>query len=147
MVTLLRQYSTLAVLGFALVGCSRHDSVLDNIRHQLGNGATQVDFGQSGDFVWDEMFGFAPYYPKDQICRGLKLSVSQCFLAGIKDVDEGEFLLVFMKHGAVAKTQSFPRAIADFDESERCSAKAIERSAAIFTVQHKAGRVYLMCRL
>jgi len=145
--TFLLRYSTLAVLGLALVGCRRHSSVLDNIKHQLGNGATQVDIGQSDDFSWDEIFVFAPYYPKGQTCRTLKLNVSQCSAAGIKDVDEGEFLLVFMQHGTVSETQSFPRTIADFDESERCSAKGIGRGAAVFTVEHKAGRVYLMCRL
>jgi hypothetical protein len=147
MSTLFRRYSTLAVLGFALVGCRRHSSVIDSIRHQLLNGATQVDIGQSGDFAWDEMFVFGPYYPKDEICRTLKLSASQCSTTGIKDVDEGEFLLVFMQHDTVSETESFPRKIADFDESERCQAKRIRRDAAVFTVEHKTGGVYLVCRL
>jgi hypothetical protein len=147
MSTLLPRYWTLAVLGFALVGCRRHSSVIDNITHQLRNGATQVDIGKSGDLAWDEMFVFGPYYPKDEICKTLNLSVLQCSAAGIKDVDEGEFLLVFMQHGAVSGTQSFPRTIADFDESERCLAKGIRRDAAVFTVEHKTGTVYLVCRL
>jgi len=144
---LLRRYSTLALLGFALVGCKRHTSVIDNITRQLRDGATQVDIGHSGDLSWDEMFAFAPYSPRDEICRTLKLSASQCSLAGIKGVNEGEFLLVFMQHGAVSQTLSFPRTIADFDESERCSAKAIPRNVAVFAVQRRGNRVYLACRL
>jgi hypothetical protein len=143
---MLRRYSTLALLGFALVGCRRHSSVIDTIAQQLRNGATQVDIGHSGDSSWDEMFVFAPYSPTDEICRTLKLSASQCTSAGIKDVEEGEFLLVFMRHGAVSETFSFPRTIADFDESARCSAKAIAKDEAVFAVQRRANRVYLVCR-
>src|SRR5436309_1586786 len=123
--TLLRRYSTMALLGVALVGCRSHSSVIDNITQQLRNGATQVDIGHSGDFAWDEMFVFAPYSHTDGICRTLKLSASQCTAAGIKGVDEGEFFLVFVQHGAVSETLSFPRTIAEFDESGRCSAKGI----------------------
>jgi hypothetical protein len=93
------------------------------------------------------MFVFGPYFPKNEICRTLKSSASQCSAAGIKDVDEGEFLLVFMQHSAVSATLRFPRTIADFDESQRCLAKGIRRDAAVFTVEHKSGRVYLVCRL
>lgn len=144
---LVRRYSTLALLGFALVGCRRHTSVIENISQQLRNGASQVDIGHSADSSWDEMFVFAPYSPSDEICRTLKLIASQCSSAGIRGVDEGEFLLVFMQHGVVSQTLSFPRTIADFDESERCSAKAIARGVAVFAVQRRANRVYLVCRL
>ena len=147
MSTLLRRYSTLALLGLALVGCRRHSTVIDNITHQLRHGATQVDIGHSGDFAWDEMFVFGPYSGKDQICRTLKLSASQCSAAGIKNVDEGEFLLVFTQHGAISETLIFPRTIADFDESGRCLAKAVGKDLAIFSVERKENRVYLVCRL
>jgi hypothetical protein len=101
----------------------------------------------SGDFAWDEMFVFGPYSPRGGICRTLKLSASQCAAAGIKDVDEGDSLLVFMQHGAVSETLTFPRTIADFDESGRCFGKAIGRDVAVFTVERKLNRVYLVCRL
>ena len=106
-----------------------------------------MDIGHSDDFAWDEMFVFGPYYPKDEICRTLKLGASQCSVAGIKDIDEGEFLLVFMQHGAASETLRFPRTIADFDESGRCLAKAIGKDVAVFTVERKANRVYLVCHL
>jgi hypothetical protein len=144
---LLRRYSTLALLSFALVGCRRHTSVIDSVTQQLRNGAIQVDIGNSADSSWDEMFVFAPYSPMDEICRTLKLSGSQCSSAGIKGVDEGEFLLVFTQHGVVSETLSFPRTIADFDESERCSAKAIAKDISVFAVQRRDNRVYLVCRL
>jgi hypothetical protein len=146
MSTLLRRYSTLTILILALVGCRRHSSLVDNITQQLRNGATQVDMGHSG-FAWDEMFVFGPYSPRGEICRTLKLSGSQCSAAGIKDVDEGDFLLMFMQHGAVSETLTFPRTIADFDESGRCLAKAIGRDVAVFTVERKLNRVYLVCCL
>jgi hypothetical protein len=97
------------------------------------------------DFAWDEMSVFGPYYPKDNICRTLKLADQQCSAAGIADVDEREFLLVFTQHGAVSETVRFPRTIANFDESERCLAKTIGREAAVFTVERKPA-VYLVCR-
>lgn len=102
--------------------------------------------GHVGDFASDEMFVFGPYSPKGEICRTLNLSASRCSVVGIKDVDEGDFLLVFMQNGAVSETLTFPRTIADFDESGRCLAKAIGRDAAVFTVERKLNRVYLVCR-
>jgi len=102
--------------------------------------------GHVGDFAWDEMFVFGPYSPKGEICRTLNLSASRCSVAGIKDVDVGDFLLVFMQNGAVSETLNFPRTIADFDESGRCLAKAIGRDAAVFTLERKLNRVYLLCR-
>jgi hypothetical protein len=89
------------------------------------------------------MFVFGPYYPKDGICKTLRLDGSQCSAAGIRDVDEGEFLLVFLQRGGVSKIESFPRTVGNFHES--CLARDIARSAAVFTVERRPV-VYLMCR-
>jgi hypothetical protein len=89
------------------------------------------------------MFVFGPYYPKGAICRTLNLADLQCSAAGIKDVDENEFLLVFLERGEVSRIESYPRAVGNFDES--CLAKDIARSAATVTVERKPS-VYLVCR-
>jgi hypothetical protein len=88
------------------------------------------------------MFVFGPYYPKAAICQAIKLSQYECSAAGIRDVDEGEFFLVFMNGGKVTKTESFPR-FGDFDDA--CLAKDIPRPKAQFIVDRNRG-VHLMCR-
>ena len=88
------------------------------------------------------MFVFGPYQPKDWICKTLKVAEPQCSVAGIRDVDEGEFLLIFMQGSQVTNIEFFPRATADFDESEKCMGKAIPKSEALFRVERKI----LTCR-
>jgi hypothetical protein len=133
----------LAILGLTLVGCRTQRSITENITEQLRSGATRVDIGRTGDFVWDDMFVFSPYYPKAGVCNTLRLNASQCSAAGIRDVDEGEFLLVFLQRTAISRIESFPRTVGNFDES--CLEKDIARSAAVFTVERRP-IVYLMCR-
>ena len=101
-------YTTLA-LGLALAACTRHRDIAEDVAQQLRSGTTQVDMAHAADFSWDEMFVFGPYYAKDRICRTLKLDGSHCSAASISDVDEGEFLLVFMQRGVVSETVKFPR--------------------------------------
>ena len=137
-------YTTLA-LGLALAACTGHRNVAEDIAQQLRSGATQVDMAHAADFVWDEMFVFGPYYPKDATCRTLNLDASHCSSAGISNVDEGEFLLVFMHRGAVSETARLPRRIANFDEGDRCLARGIRKDVSAFTVERKPG-IYLVCR-
>lgn len=133
----------LAILGLTLVGCKPHRSITENITEQLRSGATRVDIGQTRDFVWDDMFVFGPYYPKEAVCKTLRINGSQCSAAGIKDVDEGEFLLVFLHRNAISRIESFPRTVGNFDES--CLAKDITRGVAAFTVERRPV-VHLICR-
>jgi hypothetical protein len=133
----------LVILGLTLVGCRTHRSITENITDQLRSGAIRVDIGRTGDFVWDDMFVFGPNYPKEGVCKTLRLNGSQCSAAGIRDVDEGEFLLVFSQRSAISKIESFPRTVGNFDEG--CLAKDIARSAAVFTVERRPV-VYLVCR-
>lgn len=134
----------LLVVGWVIAAHSS-PNVADDISRQVQSGAAQVDMARVTKFAWDEMFVFGPYYPKDAICRTLNLSASHCSEAGVKDVDEGEFLLVFMQGVAVSQTVRVPRNAANFDESNRCLAKPIRRSAAVFTLKRKPA-VYLVCR-
>ena len=89
---------------------TRNREVAGQISRQLRSGAAEVDMGKAADFPWDEMFVFSPYYPKDDICKALKLTPSQCSAESIRDVDEGEFFLVFMQQSAISKTVRLPRA-------------------------------------
>lgn len=142
----------LLIVAWVVVGHPRtglngrqRKSINEGISIQLRSGAAQVDMTHAADFAWDEIFVFGPYYPKGEICRKLKVTLSRCSAAGVNDVDEGEFLLVFMQGGVISNTARVPRTIANFDESERCLAKPIRRGRAIFTVERKPA-VYLVCQ-
>jgi hypothetical protein len=134
----------LLVAGWVVAAHSR-TNVAEDLSRQVQSGAAEVDMAHLTNFDWDEIFVFGPYYPKDAICKTLNLTASHCSEAGINDVDEGEFLLVFTDHGTVSKTVQVPRTIANFDESKRCLARPIPRSAAVFRVERKPA-VYLVCR-
>jgi len=134
----------LLVVGW-VVAAPSHTNVADDLARQVQSGAAEVDMARLTKFDCDEIFVFGPYYPKDAICRTLSLTASHCSEAGINDVDEGEFLLVFTNRGTVSQTVRVPRNIANFDESKRCLATPIPRSAAVFRVQGKPA-VYLVCR-
>ena len=85
---------------------------------------------------------FGPYYPREYICRDLKITEWQCKGAGIADVDEGDDLLVFMNQSAVADAETIPRY---FEESERCTSRPIRREEAKFTVVRNP-RAMLACK-
>jgi hypothetical protein len=135
--------TAVALLGLACVGCTNRSSVTEQVRKQLRSGAAQVDMGQIGEFEWDNMFVFGPYQPRDGICKTLKLSFSQCYTAGVRDVDEGEFLLVFMHDNKASRVEYLPRSVGNFGEA--CLATEISKSKAQFTVERKPD-LYLMCR-
>jgi hypothetical protein len=131
-------------LGTSLPDTKNRD-VAEHVSRLLRSGATEIDMRQAADFPWDEMFVFNPYYPKDGICEELKLTTAQCSAAHFRDVDEGEFFLVFMQEGRISEAVELRRAVANFDESHRCLGTGIRRSAAVFTVERKP-EVYLVCR-
>jgi hypothetical protein len=121
-------------------------SVTRGVERELGTNANEIDVARiADDFQWDSLFVFNPYAPRDHICSTIRVPEQQCSAVGIRDVDEGEFALVFMESGAVARVEYFPRRIGDFDESDRCLAKPIAKRAAKFAVQRQE-RVRLVCR-
>src|ERR1700694_5626130 len=93
----------LLVVGW-VVAAHSHANVADDLSRQVQSGAAEVDMTHLTEFEWDEMFVFGPYYPKEAICKTLNLTASNCSEAGIKEVDEGEFLLVFTNRGTVSQT-------------------------------------------
>ena len=140
MTLLRRDLLLIAVLCALLIACNAQSSVGENIRKQLQSSATRIDAKSVATaFSWDEMFVFAPYTPKDEMCKKVGVTPTLCSKAKLRDVDEGEFLLVFMHGGAITHVEGFPRTIANFDESERCAAKPINRDRAIFKVERQSG--------
>src|SRR6266516_671305 len=147
MTALGRSYIVFAALTLALIGCTKNSSLTSHIatshlEKELRSGATQVEVSSVNDFAWDKMFVFGPYQPRAWICQTLKVAEAQCARAGIRDVGEGEFLLIFMQGSQVTNIEFFPRTTADFDESEKCMGKAIAKSEALFRVERKI----LTCR-
>ena len=141
--TAVYKYTVFTVIVLALCGCARHDTVSKKIAEQLRSGASQLDIGRTADFAWDDVFIFSPYYPQKEICEQVRVTEGQCSAAEIKDVDESEFLLVFMRGGSLVKVENFSRKMGDFDRS--CIAKPIAREAALFSVE-RSPRINLVCR-
>lgn len=129
------------VLVLLCVDCKRDQSVSERIAEQLRAGATKVDVGQLARFDWDQLFVFGPYdYPK-AMCDAIEISPMDCSWTGFADVDEGEFVLVFMNGRKIAHRENFPRFIGDFDQA--CLRKKVAKSKARFTVDKKTGVIVL----
>jgi hypothetical protein len=73
------------------------------------------------------------------------LNKENCGKADIRDVDESEFLLVFMHREELTHVEYVSRFV-EFEESERCLAKPICRAAAAFKVEYRDGPI-LRCQL
>jgi len=132
------------LLVFCLVfaGCHKKTAVSGSIGKLLQTGASQVDMRRVANFAWDDMFVFGPYTSKDQICRTLKHSGSQCSYEGIRDVNELESLMVFLHGASETRIESLSRSVADFDDS--CLKKNLKRDAAVLSVERRP-RVLLVC--
>jgi hypothetical protein len=133
-------YSSLAsllVIMFCLVltGCLKRTSVSAKIGKQLQPGASQLDMRSVTNFIWDDMYVFGPYTPNGQICRTLKHAEAQCSHERIRDVDEYESLIVFVRGASVTRMESLPRTIADFDHG--CLNKEFKRDAAVLSVHRR----------
>ena len=130
----------LAFLCAFLVSCKTQNSVSESINNQLQSGATRIDMrGMATAFAWDKMYVFAPYSPKDEMCKKIGLSPRQCSNSNLTSADEGEFVLVFVHSGAITHVEHFSRKIGNFDESERCAAVPIGIDKALFKVERKNG--------
>jgi hypothetical protein len=117
------------------------------LNKRLAADATVVDFSTlTATLDWDRMYIFQPYSSKETICTVLQLSRDRCRSADIQDVDEGQFLLVFMQRNEIAHIEYIGRTVAEFEESDRCLAKAIRRTTATFNVERR-DRPVLHCQL
>jgi hypothetical protein len=75
------------------------------------------------------------------MCDTIEISPMDCSWTGFSDVDEGEFVLVFMNGPRIAHRENFPRFIGDFDQA--CLRKKLARSKARFVIDKKTGSVVL----
>src|SRR5690348_8255731 len=95
--------TSLRVLLLVLVvaiGCNKRvgTSVTGGVERELGTNANEIDVARIADgFQWDSLYVFSPYAPRDIICSTIRVPEPQCSTAGIRNVDEGEFALVFME--------------------------------------------------
>jgi hypothetical protein len=101
------------VFFLSCVGCKQHKSVSERIATQIRSGATKIDVGRLAGFDWNRLFVFAPYaYPKG-MCETIRPLPAECSAAHFSDVDEGQFLLVFMNGHNVARRPAFTSCVAD----------------------------------
>ena len=136
----------LAASLLAVLGCERDTGVTYVIDAQVRTGATAVSLAQIADFDWDRLLVFGPYSYPEGMCKDLGFSAPECSAAGLKDVEEGDFFLVFLKGRTITHREIFSRLKGNFDQS--CLAKAIPRVNARFAIDRReAGGVYLTCRL
>jgi hypothetical protein len=128
----------------ALLGCNKN-GVTDGIDTQVRAGATVVNLAQVADFDWDQLFVFGPYSYPEGMCKTLGLSSHNCSAAALKEVDERDFLLLFLKDRKITYRETFSRLKGNFDQS--CLGKAIPRADARFAIDRReGGGVYLACR-
>jgi hypothetical protein len=135
----------LAVSLLAVLGCDRNKGVTHGIDTQVRAGATAVNLTQVADFDWDRLFVFGPYSYPEGMCKDLGFSSRECSAAALKDVDEGDFLLVFLTDGTITHRETFSRLKGNFDRG--CLGKAIPRADARLAIDRREGGVvYLVCR-
>jgi hypothetical protein len=138
--------SGVACRSTAGANISRGNDDSNDLHKQLATNSKTVDLSTfTLKFPWDRMYIFQPYSPKDEICAKLGLNAERCGAADVRDVDEGEFLLVFMQQDELTHIEYIPRFV-EFEESERCLARPIKRAAATFSVERR-DRSVLHCQL
>src|SRR3954452_25139765 len=87
------------ILCLSSAGCRRNSPLSDAIRQQVQSGAIGLDMSSITSFAWENVFVFGPYTPKDDECRILKHTESQCLSEDLREVGAKESLMVFL-HGA-----------------------------------------------
>ena len=75
------------------------------------------------------------------MCDTIGISLVDCSWTGFSDVNEGEFVLVFMHGHRIVRRESFSMLIGNFDES--CLRKKVARANAQFTIDKKTDSVVL----
>lgn len=129
-----------------LTGCDVADAVND-VSNQMGamieGGATTLEVAELSANDWDHLFVFGPYSPKNAVCQSLTLPTADCRDSRIPEhVDEGTFLLVFMKGSKLVHLEHFSRKFGDF--AAACLGRSIPRERAIFRVS-RGTVTYLTC--
>src|SRR5437879_2526058 len=101
-----------AGLLFLAIGCQHKTSFFTN---QVRGGASKVDLRLASKFDWDRLFIFGPYSFPEGMCKDIGLTSPECLAAHLENVDEGEYLILFMKDRAVASREYFMRVTGNFE--------------------------------
>ena len=108
-----RVFVASAVIALALLGCTPRHPVSDRIFTEAAK-SKSFDLARLTDFTWDQAAVFSPYTPPDRICAALPASWRECTSTYPNGVDEGSFLLVFVRGGSVVHQELHPRPHGEF---------------------------------
>lgn len=94
--------------------------------------AQTINLATLTPFAWDRALVFSPYTLKDSICAALPESFTSCAATYAQGVDEGSFLLVFIRAGSVVHHELHARRNGEFC-SQGCMLELTPQTAR-FTV-------------
>lgn len=76
---------------------------------------TEVDLRKLVPFEWDSLYMFSPYRSREEVCKQLQFTVSQCHRhVSVGSTDDGEMFLVFQLKGEIVHTEMHSRFNGDF---------------------------------
>jgi hypothetical protein len=76
---------------------------------------TEVDLRVVAPFEWDALHMFSPYRTREEVCKQLQLTESQCRRhVTVDSTDDGEMFLVFRLKGEIVHTELHSRFNDDF---------------------------------
>ena len=134
--------SCVIILCISAAGCRKTLRLSEAVGKVVQSDATRLNLSSVADFAWEDVYVFGPYTPRTFECQTLKRSVSQCSHEDLREVDEGENLMVFLHESSVNRVESIPRTIVDFDSS--CLNSDFKRATAEFLVE-KRPRAHIVC--
>lgn len=111
----MRQFSVWigVMAAVALAGCSQDRSVSERIAAEAAKAQT-LDLAALTPFPWDSALVFGPYASTERICAALPPSFSTCATAYPHGVDEGSYLLAFVRDGHVVHHELHARRNGEF---------------------------------
>jgi len=116
------------VAAVALIGCSPNQSVSHRIATEAAK-STTIDLAKLAGFPWDQAFIFGPYAPTARICTALPASWKQCATTYPTGIDEGSYLLVFVREDVVVHHEIHRRSNGEFC-SDSCLLKFTPKEAS-----------------
>lgn len=132
----LKMVFTAGLLAFASLGCTDKPGLsqtLGKLAHD--DGITEIHLDQVTQFAWDEVYFFAPYTPREQVCKTLNILPTDCtrFIT-ISSVDDGQMTLAFVLQHCLMHYTIHDRKNGDFLPMP--SPKMIREEDAVFRVVH-----------
>jgi hypothetical protein len=107
-----------SMIALALAACAEKSK--PGISEAIGalardRNVTELHLSQAAPFAWDEVYLFGPYTPREQVCKTLRIPVSDCqrFIP-FESVDDGDMTLAFMLQHCMARYTMHRRKNGDF---------------------------------